>query len=192
MADPDQGPFRCLIIDSIIALFRAEFSGRGELSERQQKLGAHLAQLVKMAEEFNVAVVVVNQCMADPGALAMVSLEPCADFLSSLHVSCVHLSLQPLPSVHHPSVNRPTPPVRPCHQASGRACARACLHHARHAQEGQGRAAYRQGTATPLVLILFNPLREKPVTNVTPFPRTFSPGCAPPLADIRLPLDARG
>ena len=73
LADPDQGPFRCLIIDSIIALFRAEFSGRGELSERQQKLGQHLSHLVKIAEEFNVAVVVVNQCMADPGALAMVS-----------------------------------------------------------------------------------------------------------------------
>lgn len=71
IADPDQGPFRILIIDSIIALFRAEFSGRGELSERQQKLGQHLAHLVKIAEEFNVAVVIINQCMSDPGALAM-------------------------------------------------------------------------------------------------------------------------
>jgi RecA/RadA recombinase len=48
-----------------------EFSGRGELSERQQKLGQHLGQLVRLAEEFNVAVVVINQCMADPGALSM-------------------------------------------------------------------------------------------------------------------------
>lgn len=71
VADPDQGPFRVLIIDSIIALFRAEFSGRGELSERQQKLGQHLSHLVKLAEEFNIAVVVINQCMSDPGALAM-------------------------------------------------------------------------------------------------------------------------
>ena len=45
------------------ALFRVEFSGRGELSERQQKLGQHLSQLVRVAEEFNIAVVVVNQCM---------------------------------------------------------------------------------------------------------------------------------
>ena len=71
VADPDQGPFRCVIVDSIIALFRTEFSGRGELAERQQKLGQHLAQLVKLAEEFNVAVVVVNQVMSDPGALSM-------------------------------------------------------------------------------------------------------------------------
>ncbi|KAF9785013.1 DNA recombination and repair protein Rad51 [Thelephora terrestris] len=30
--------FRLLIVDSIMALFRTDFSGRGELSERQQKL----------------------------------------------------------------------------------------------------------------------------------------------------------
>lgn len=39
LADVDQGPFRLLIVDSIISLFRVEFPGRGELSERQQKLG---------------------------------------------------------------------------------------------------------------------------------------------------------
>ena len=71
LADAEQGPFRVLIIDSIIALFRVEFSGRGELSERQQKLGQHLSHLVRLAEEFNIAVVVINQCMADPGALSM-------------------------------------------------------------------------------------------------------------------------
>jgi meiotic recombination protein DMC1 len=44
-----------------------EFAGRGELSERQQKLGQHLGHLVRLAEEFNIAIVVINQCMADPG-----------------------------------------------------------------------------------------------------------------------------
>jgi meiotic recombination protein DMC1 len=71
LSDPDQGPFRLVIVDSVIALFRVEFSGRGELSERQQKLGQYLSQLVKISEEFNVAVALVNQCMADPGALSM-------------------------------------------------------------------------------------------------------------------------
>ncbi|TMW56304.1 hypothetical protein Poli38472_008952 [Pythium oligandrum] len=70
-ADPDQGPFRLLIIDSVTALFRTDFSGRGELSERQQRLNQHLIRLVKHAEEFNIAVLVVNQVMADPGANAM-------------------------------------------------------------------------------------------------------------------------
>ena len=67
LSDVDQGPFRLLIVDSIIALFRVEFSGRGDLSERQQKLGQHLSHLVKIAEEFNIAVLIINQCMADPG-----------------------------------------------------------------------------------------------------------------------------
>lgn len=55
----------------LTALFRMEFAGRGELSERQQKLGQHLGHLIRIAEEFNIAVVVINQCMADPGALSM-------------------------------------------------------------------------------------------------------------------------
>ncbi|KAK8825871.1 hypothetical protein WA577_001040 [Blastocystis sp. JDR] len=59
------------IIDSITALFRVDYSGRGELAERQQKLGRHLSALKKLAEEFNVAVVIVNQVTADPGAAAM-------------------------------------------------------------------------------------------------------------------------
>uniref|UniRef100_M4B3V9 RecA family profile 1 domain-containing protein n=1 Tax=Hyaloperonospora arabidopsidis (strain Emoy2) TaxID=559515 RepID=M4B3V9_HYAAE len=66
--DPDQGPFRVLIIDSVTALFRTDFSGSGELSERQQRLNQHLVRLVKHAEEFNIAVLVVNQVMADPRA----------------------------------------------------------------------------------------------------------------------------
>ncbi|KAL0591922.1 hypothetical protein ABG067_000574 [Albugo candida] len=70
-ADPDQGPFKLLIVDSVTALFRVDFSGRGELSERQQRLNQHLIQLIKLAEEFNIAVLVVNQVMADPGANAM-------------------------------------------------------------------------------------------------------------------------
>jgi len=49
--------FRVLIVDSVMALFRIDFSGRGELATRQQTLGKHLADLKKMAEEFNLAVV---------------------------------------------------------------------------------------------------------------------------------------
>lgn len=49
------------IIDSIIALFRVDYSGRGELAERQQKLGRMLSKLTKIAEEFNIAVVITNQ-----------------------------------------------------------------------------------------------------------------------------------
>ena len=59
--------FRLVIVDSAMALFRVDFSGRGELSERQQKLGRFMSCLVKLAEQFNVAVFITNQVMADPG-----------------------------------------------------------------------------------------------------------------------------
>ncbi|KAF8323029.1 Rad51-domain-containing protein, partial [Clavulina sp. PMI_390] len=51
-----------------MALFRVDFSGRGELSERQQKLGQMLTRLSKLSEEFNVAIVLTNQVQSDPGA----------------------------------------------------------------------------------------------------------------------------
>lgn len=50
-------PYALLVIDSIMALFRVDFTGRGELAERQQTLGKTLSKLVKMAEQFNIAVV---------------------------------------------------------------------------------------------------------------------------------------
>ena len=40
---------RLVIFDSIIHLFRTEFSGRGELAERQQKLAQHLADISRLA-----------------------------------------------------------------------------------------------------------------------------------------------
>jgi len=61
-------PFSVLIIDSIMALFRVDFTGRGELADRQQKLAQFLNRLNKLSEQFNVAVFVTNQVMADPGA----------------------------------------------------------------------------------------------------------------------------
>ena len=66
-----QSPFRTLIVDSLTGLWRVDYCGRGELADRQQKLNHHLAQLLKIAEEFNIAVFVTNQVTANPdGALA--------------------------------------------------------------------------------------------------------------------------
>ncbi|KAJ3168390.1 Meiotic recombination protein dmc1 [Irineochytrium annulatum] len=61
------GDFRLLVIDSIIALFRTDYSGRGELAERQQKLNLMLARLMRLADEFNIAVFITNQMSSDPG-----------------------------------------------------------------------------------------------------------------------------
>ena len=81
------GEFRLLIIDSVMACFRVDFLGRGELSERQQKLGQFLDLLKKIAEGFNICVFMVciatcfnmfdtdelktNQVQSDPGASAL-------------------------------------------------------------------------------------------------------------------------
>ncbi|CDJ42993.1 meiotic recombination protein DMC1-like protein, putative [Eimeria tenella] len=56
-----------IIVDSIMALFRVDFSGRGELADRQQKLNKMLNSLIKVSEQYNVSVVLTNQVMSDPG-----------------------------------------------------------------------------------------------------------------------------
>uniref|UniRef100_A0A8C5QRD0 Meiotic recombination protein n=1 Tax=Leptobrachium leishanense TaxID=445787 RepID=A0A8C5QRD0_9ANUR len=72
----EAGVFKLLIIDSIMALFRVDFSGRGELAERQQKLAQMLSRLQKISEEYNVAVFVTNQMTADPGATMTFQADP--------------------------------------------------------------------------------------------------------------------
>ncbi|KAL7780278.1 hypothetical protein CFE70_010300 [Pyrenophora teres f. teres 0-1] len=52
--------YRLLIIDSIMALFRVDYTGRGELNERQQKLNQFLSKLTHVAE-----------VQSDPGASAL-------------------------------------------------------------------------------------------------------------------------
>ncbi len=59
--------YALLIVDSIMAPFRVDYTGRGELSERQQVLGRTMSRLIKIAEQFNVAVLICNQVMSDPG-----------------------------------------------------------------------------------------------------------------------------
>jgi hypothetical protein len=39
LSDLEQGPFRVLVVDSIIALFRVEFAGRGRRRERGREGG---------------------------------------------------------------------------------------------------------------------------------------------------------
>ncbi|KAI9138068.1 RecA-like protein DMC1 [Paraphysoderma sedebokerense] len=64
----EEKTYRLLVIDSIMALFRVDYSGRGELADRQQKLNQFMARLMRIAEEFNVAVYITNMMSADPGA----------------------------------------------------------------------------------------------------------------------------
>jgi len=60
-----------VVVDSATALFRVDFSGRGQLAERQIKLGQFLSQLTKMAEEFNTAVYITNQVVTECSGTTM-------------------------------------------------------------------------------------------------------------------------
>jgi len=61
---------RVVIIDSLTSHFRSEYSGRGELAPRQQKLNRHLHSLQRnLADMHNIAVIVTNQVMTNPGML---------------------------------------------------------------------------------------------------------------------------
>lgn len=59
--------YNVLVVDSLTSHFRSEMSGRGELAGRQQKLNKHMHQLLKIADIYNLVVVVTNQVQADPG-----------------------------------------------------------------------------------------------------------------------------
>ncbi|AAY80094.1 DNA repair and recombination protein RadA [Sulfolobus acidocaldarius] len=57
---------KLIIVDSITSHFRAEYPGRENLAVRQQKLNKHLHQLVRLAEMYDIAVIITNQVMARP------------------------------------------------------------------------------------------------------------------------------
>jgi DNA repair protein RadA len=62
----DEFPVRLLCVDSLTAHFRAEYVGRGELADRQQKLNKHLHDLMRVGDLHNTAVVVTNQVASNP------------------------------------------------------------------------------------------------------------------------------
>lgn len=60
---------KLLIVDSLTSQFRSEFVGRGQLSDRQQKLNSHMRLLQKVSELYNIVVFVTNQVMSRPDIL---------------------------------------------------------------------------------------------------------------------------
>ncbi len=60
---------KLMIIDSLTAHFRSEFSGRGQLADRQQKLNRYMHDLMRLAESNDLSVYVTNQVMANPAQL---------------------------------------------------------------------------------------------------------------------------
>lgn len=69
--------YALLVVDSATALYRTDYCGRGELSSRQMHLAKFLRFLLRLADEFGVAVVITNQVVAQvDGASAMFSSDP--------------------------------------------------------------------------------------------------------------------
>ncbi|MFP3235264.1 MAG: DNA repair and recombination protein RadA [Nitrososphaeria archaeon] len=60
------GKYRLIVLDSAVAHYRAEYLGRSTLAERQQRLNLLMHQLLRIAENYNVAVVITNQVMTTP------------------------------------------------------------------------------------------------------------------------------
>jgi len=60
---------RLIVVDSMTAHFRADYVGRGALSDRQQKLNKHIHTLQRLADKFNIAVYITNQVMDNPGIM---------------------------------------------------------------------------------------------------------------------------
>ncbi|MCX6769303.1 MAG: DNA repair and recombination protein RadA [Candidatus Micrarchaeota archaeon] len=60
---------RLIVVDSLTSHFRADYVGRGALSDRQQKLNKHIHTLQKLADKYNLAVYITNQVMDNPGIM---------------------------------------------------------------------------------------------------------------------------
>lgn len=60
---------KIIIVDSITGAFRSEYTGRGTLANRQQKLNRHMNDLKKLADVHNLAIYITNQVMSNPAIL---------------------------------------------------------------------------------------------------------------------------
>lgn len=61
-------PVRLLVVDSLTGHFSAEYAGRSALANMQQKLNKHMHDLMKFANLYNAAVLVINQTVSNHSA----------------------------------------------------------------------------------------------------------------------------
>lgn len=89
--------YALLIVDSATSLYRTDYNGRGELSARQMHLARFLRNLMRLADEFGVAVVITNQVVAQvDGAASMFSADNKKPIGGNIiaHASTTRLSLR--------------------------------------------------------------------------------------------------
>lgn len=68
--------YSLIVVDSATALYRTDFSGRGELSARQMHLARFMRYLQRLSDEFGVAVVLTNQVVAQVDAGTAFQADP--------------------------------------------------------------------------------------------------------------------
>lgn len=88
--------YALIIVDSATALYRTDYSGRGELSERQMHMARFLRTLHRIADEFGVAVVITNQVVAQVDGASMFQADPKKPIGGNImaHASTTRLSLR--------------------------------------------------------------------------------------------------
>ncbi|KAF7730675.1 recombinase rad51 [Apophysomyces ossiformis] len=89
--------FSLLVVDSAIALYRTDYSGRSELSARQMHLARFMRSLQRLTDEFGVAVIITNHVVAQPdGAAAMFNADPKKPTGGNIvaHASCTRLKME--------------------------------------------------------------------------------------------------
>ena len=57
---------RLIVVDSITSTFRSDYTGRGTLANRQQKLNRHLHFLQRLADVYDLTIYITNQVMSRP------------------------------------------------------------------------------------------------------------------------------
>lgn len=89
--------FSLLVVDSIMSLYRTDFAGRGELSNRQTQVAKFMRLLQRLADEFGIAVVITNQVVAQvDGMASMYNPDPKKPIGGNIiaHASTTRLSLK--------------------------------------------------------------------------------------------------
>jgi len=88
--------FALMVVDSATALYRTDYFGRGELCARQMHLARFLRGLMRLADEFGVAVVITNQVVASVDGASMFVKDPKKPIGGNImaHSSTTRLSLR--------------------------------------------------------------------------------------------------
>ncbi len=91
-----QDRYALLIVDSATALYRTDYTGRGELAARQQHMAQFLRLLQRIADEFGLAVLITNQVVAQVDGGAMFAVDPKKPIGGNIiaHASQTRLSLR--------------------------------------------------------------------------------------------------